>query len=112
MEELLRWWPVIVTVGNLVVVWIAWSLRKMADGRIAEVGQALGKRIDRQHERILVLEEGIKHLPQREDIVRLNNAIGEVAGDMKAVRESLRRYDTMERQVTLIHDYLLNKKSL
>ena len=74
--------------------------------------EQLASRLTGQDNRILVLEQSMKHLPDSEQLAELADELGELAGDMKAIKVELagvaKALDPLTRSVDRINDYLLN----
>ena len=74
--------------------------------------EQLATRLTNQDNRILVLEQSMKHLPDSEQLAELADELGELAGDMKAIKVELagvaKALDPLTRSVDRINDYLLN----
>lgn len=79
----------------------------------AEAEQLHG-RLNGQDNRILVLEQQMKHLPDSDQLTELSSELGELAGDMKAIKVEIaavaKALDPLTRSVDRINDYLLNAR--
>lgn len=87
------------------------SARKASSKAEAE---QLTTRLNGQDNRILVLEQQMKHLPTSEQLTELSSELAEVAGDMKAIKVEItavsKGLDPLTRSVDRINDYLLNAR--
>lgn len=72
----------------------------------------LATRLTGQDNRILMLEQSMKHLPDSEQLTELAGELADLAGDMKAIKVELagvaKALDPLTRSVDRINDYLLN----
>ena len=74
--------------------------------------EQLATRLTGQDNRILMLEQSMKHLPDSEQLTELAGELADLAGDMKAIKVELagvaKALDPLTRSVDRINDYLLN----
>lgn len=100
IEAILKYWPVLLVLLNGFTAWLAWSLRQLARREVSvEVSAAiapllradakLAEDVDEQGERLVALEESVKHLPRREDIDKLTAAVAAVDKALAAQRATL-----------------------
>ncbi|WP_312466986.1 DUF2730 family protein [Stutzerimonas nitrititolerans] len=87
------------------------SARKASSKAEAE---QLAQRLNSQDEKILVLQQQLKHLPDSEQLTELAGELAELAGDMKAIKVEIsgvtKALDPLARAVERMNEYLLNNK--
>lgn len=87
------------------------SARKASSKADAE---QLARRLNSQDEKILVLQQQMKHLPTSEQMTELSSELAEVAGDMKAIKVEVagvnKALEPLARAVERMNEYLLNNK--
>ncbi|WP_213664290.1 DUF2730 family protein [Stutzerimonas stutzeri] len=75
---------------------------------------ALAQRLNSQDEKILVLQQQLKHLPDSEQLTALAGELADLAGDMKAIKVEIsgvtKALDPLARAVERMNEYLLNNK--
>ncbi|HEJ6187108.1 TPA: DUF2730 family protein [Pseudomonas aeruginosa] len=76
--------------------------------------EQLAQRLNCQDEKILVLQQQMKHLPDSEQLTELAGELAELAGDMKAIKVEIagvtKALDPLARAVERMNEYLLNNK--
>lgn len=108
-DYLLRLGQFLFTVG--VGVFSISAARKASSKADAE---QLAQRLNSQDEKILVLQQQMKHLPTSEQMTELSSELAELAGDMKAIKVEIagvtKALDPLARAVERMNEYLLNNK--
>ncbi|PTS85499.1 DUF2730 domain-containing protein [Pseudomonas sp. HMWF032] len=103
-------------VGQFVftVVVGAYSISTARKASSKEEADQLTARLNGQDNRILVLEQQMKHLPTSEQLTELSSELAEVAGDMKGIKAEIagvtKALDPLARAVERMNEYLLNNK--
>lgn len=109
----MRFWPVIAFIANLAVIWIAWTIRQVAEDRMRQLGEAIHRRIDEQAHRLTRLEVGAETTPRPGDVSKLEVRLTTIDGHVNTLSESVRgvrdSQDTLRSAVQRIEDYLLRK---
>ncbi|EPO8089452.1 DUF2730 family protein [Pseudomonas aeruginosa] len=76
--------------------------------------EQLARRLNSQDEKILVLQQQMKHLPDSEQLTELAGELADLAGDMKAIKVEIagvtKALDPLARAVERMNEYLLNNK--
>lgn len=99
--------------GNFVLNWgLAFYMHlvnknKVTEDRIGKLEGDLLQKLDIQSQRLARLEQDSKHAPNDEDLKRIHKRIDDVD---KAVSVLQGEFTGANKTLSLIHDYLLNKK--
>lgn len=113
---LMKYWPLVFILINGLFLWVSWSfkkgivthvdLEKVTDS-VDRLNDELDHRVKQIEDRVLVVEQDLKHAPDNDDlkkltaqISQLHSEISQVAGGMEGIR----------RAVDLINTHLLEKK--
>jgi hypothetical protein len=103
-------------VGQFVftVVVGAYSISSARKASSKEEADQLTSRLNGQDNRILVLEQQMKHLPTREQVTELALDMAELAGQMNSVKVEIegvnKSLEPLTRAVERMNEYLLNNK--
>lgn len=100
MEDYLRWWPVLLVVLNVVMLWVSWSVRQAFTPR-AEVHQEMNDLkglLAKHHERISRLELQLEDLPKRvetllEKVGGISTGQGVMGERLAGVKAAVERLD-------------------
>lgn len=102
-----KWLPAIIALFNVGVLWIGWSMKRIADQAIATVRDDIGD----HEERLIRLEETVKALPSSRDVTRLREEIGKLAGDVKALSRDVQGVSdagkTVQKGLDFLNQYLM-----
>jgi chromosome segregation ATPase len=97
---------------TVVVGFFSWSSARKASSKVE--AEALAKRLSGQDNRLLVLEQQMKHLPTSEQLTALAAKLAELGGDMKGIKSDIsginRSLDPLNRSVDRLNDFLLHNK--
>jgi hypothetical protein len=108
IENVLKYWPIIVVFGSLISSWVAWSARRefVTHKDLSESEIKTGKRIGAVEKRVMDLEQGmaiiktkIDALPTRDDIAKIELGLSNLSGDLKGIAASVK---SVERATHLI----------
>jgi peptidoglycan hydrolase CwlO-like protein len=77
-EFFLDWLPMIIFTGNLVVAWVAWSIRASARHEMTTVSSEIKKSLDDHDKRLQELELRHQYAPGHEDLQRLHDRVSDV----------------------------------
>lgn len=100
MTRFLEYWPVLLVILNAIATWAAWSLRQLAKNEVRAIVSAAAAdlaatddhtagRVDDLGDRLLTLEEAVRHLPTGEDVDRLTAAVATVDKSVAAQSATL-----------------------
>ena len=95
------------TAGIGVYVWLVNRTRVNAS-RIRKLEDDIDKRLDGHDERLTRVESAIEHGPKREDFGRIYERLEDVAESVARIEGSEK---AMARNIDLIHQHLLERKS-
>lgn len=111
MDGLATWWPILGTLINLGVLWMAWTIRQIAEARLLEATTDIDRRIGGHDTRLTRIEERVEHMPTHDDVAKLGESLGQLRGEVRelgAELRGLREVNTgLSAQVTRIHTWLL-----
>lgn len=111
MSILLKYWPIALFVTNLVLVWICWSLRQLAQAEVRALvsaaadpiitsAEALKTRVDEHHDRlnlqgshIAEIRSDIEGLPSKADLVRVEGEIRTVGQAVASANAGIARIE-------------------
>jgi hypothetical protein len=102
----LRVIPIVISFGLTVVVWFS-TRRKDVDNAITDNSNL----IDDLSKRTATLEQTVQSLPAKDDMHRLELTLGEIGGDMKAIRATMKgmseSMSRTERSVGIHEEHLM-----
>lgn len=105
-------WVVTALVG--LYAWIT-SRQRATQAQIGELAAATDKRLTTHAERIVRIEEQMRHLPEDSEIKGLTDRVAEIHGDLKAVSAELKGLNNvtkiMQRQVEIMDEWLRRSAS-
>ena len=105
IEGFLKWWPVILIFGQMLLGWMQWKLSQRFATK-SELDVEVKKtrkhdsRISNMEGKILVVETQLNHMPTSKDITALKEAIAAHTEIYRSLRSSIKR----------VEDYLLTQK--
>ncbi|MBI2235397.1 MAG: DUF2730 family protein [Magnetospirillum sp.] len=114
MDDLLKWWPILVVLANGLGLWIMWSLSKKfvpkADfdtfrSSHEEQHDELDEQLKEGELRFARLDERLGHLPTKDDLVGLRINIERLSGDIRVATAVLRK---VEGPVDLVVENAMN----
>jgi predicted nuclease with TOPRIM domain len=98
MEQLLKYWPVLLFVLNFLGIWVGWSVRKGVatqedlKAHATEIRKELDDHSDETNRimqdvqrRLTHVEASIQHGPSDDDLKRLHERLDDVSGEMKTL---------------------------
>lgn len=107
MDLVLKWVPAVLAVANFVVLWVGWSMKRIADEALDTVRGDLAE----HEERIIRLEETVKALPSSRDVTRLREDIAKLSGDVKALSRDVQGVSdagkTVQKGLDFLNQYLM-----
>lgn len=89
-EAFLEWLPLIIFIGNLVVAWVAWSIRAQARQEMSAVSSEIKQSLDDHDKRLQELELRHQYAPGHEDLQRLHDRVSDVKDKVTDVASELR----------------------
>jgi hypothetical protein len=109
IESALKYWPVLVVLGSLISSWVAWSAQKqfvthgvMADS-LAKTGRRIGeveKRVTSLEKDMGVLNVKLDNVANKADIHKVEVAVANVAGDIKAIAVNVKAVERIHHLIT------------
>jgi phage shock protein A len=107
VKQLLQYWPLLAFGGNALCLWIAWSLRQLANKEIdAKVAKAnarvdaanaavleLERRVAKAEGKIETMREDILNMPTRADLERVAGEVRSVGDQVKAAASGIDRIE-------------------
>ena len=119
IDNVMKYWPVLVVSGSFVSTWVAWSAKKhfVSHADLSAASAAMGQRVgcvetkvnrleldtaDKIHDLekdMITVKSRLDAMPTKEDLHRIEVAITSVAGNLQAVAASQKG---MERQLHLM----------
>ncbi len=113
MEWLWKWWPVLSTVGNLAVLWVAWSIRQIAESRMREIAGSIAEQVQQHDRRIGRIEQELAHVPRRDDVGAMHVKLTATEGELKAIDAKLgalkEGHDAVRAAIVRIEGFLLQR---
>lgn len=111
MRTALNYWPIVVFVLNLGILWICWSLRQLAisevkklvDAAVASLSQADSEaeaaiddhetRITRAEKDVEAIRQDIAKLPTKADLARVEGEVKSVGTQVQGARAGIERIE-------------------
>jgi len=111
VTALLKYWPILLFVTNLLLVWVCWSLRQLANnevqtrvanatGPILSAAEKLAERVDGHHDKIAAhgaqideIRSDIRDLPTKTDLSDLRGEVRVVGGEVQAANAGIKRIE-------------------
>jgi replicative DNA helicase len=79
LQGVLRWWPLISTGFTLLFAWILWSMgqRFASKEDLSITEKQIENKVMQVDTRLIRVEEAVKHVPERDDVQRILEAMAE-----------------------------------
>lgn len=94
----LKWWPVLVVVLNLFVLWVGWSMRKqfVTNDKFDKYQETHNQEHDklddamaRGEREFTLIKTELEHLPTREDLDGIKESLSDLTATMAGLKEAV-----------------------
>ncbi|HSV28627.1 MAG TPA: hypothetical protein VLL76_03685 [Candidatus Omnitrophota bacterium] len=97
-DVFLKWWPVLVVVLNLFVLWVGWSMRKqfvtndqfdVFQEKHSKEHDRLDEALARGEREFTLIKTELEHLPTREDLDGIKESLSDLTATMAGLKEAV-----------------------
>lgn len=108
IEQLFKYWPVLLFFINGFAVWVSWSVRKgVATQEDLKIhADATSRALKELEGRMTHMEARIEHGPSEDDLLRLHSRLDSLGGDLQRL---VGEFSGVRQTLQLLHEFLLEE---